>query len=55
MYSLAYAELYLVTATVFRRFDYELYETTRRDMDLAHDFGVPHAALDSKGVRVIVK
>ncbi|KAI9747366.1 MAG: hypothetical protein M1835_002130, partial [Candelina submexicana] len=53
--NLAYAELYLVTAAIFRKFDTELYKTTRRDVDLAHDFGVPHAALDSKGVRIIVK
>ncbi|KAI9705095.1 MAG: hypothetical protein M1836_006878 [Candelina mexicana] len=53
--NLAYAEIYLVTAVIFRKFNTELYKTTRRDVDIAHDFGVPHAALDSKGVRIIVK
>jgi len=37
---LAYAELYSVTATIFRRFgeDLELFETTADDMEAAHDY-----------------
>ena len=38
-HSLAYAELYLTLASVFRRFDLELYETTKeRDLDVIHDY-----------------
>ncbi|KAI9795009.1 MAG: hypothetical protein M1816_000029 [Peltula sp. TS41687] len=50
---LAYAEIYLTLATVFRRFDMKLYETTRADVDFAHDFFNPSARLDSKGARVV--
>ena len=52
--SLAYMELYIVLATVFRRFSLELYETDVSDVELAHDFAVPSAKLDSKGIRVRV-
>jgi hypothetical protein len=52
---LAYAELYLPLAAAFRQFDMELYETTREDVDVAHDFFDGFARLDSKGVRVLVK
>ena len=53
--NLAYAEIYLTLAAVFRRFDLELFETTREDVDIVHDFFNPSARLDSKGVRVRVK
>lgn len=53
--NLAYAELYVTLATVFRRFDFELFETGRGDVDAEHDFMVPCPRLDSKGVRVLVK
>ena len=54
-YSLAQAELHLPLATVFRRFDTELFETTRKDVDPKHDFFIPTPDLDSKGVRVMVR
>lgn len=53
--NLAYAEMYMALATLFRRFDLELFETSRADVDLAHDFFNPSARLDSKGVQVMVK
>jgi cytochrome P450 len=52
--NLAMAELYLVLAHVFRRFDLELFETTREaHINLARDsfIGEPR---DSRGVRVKV-
>lgn len=52
--SLAYAELFLVMGTLFRRFQFELHETDRTDVDLKHDFFLPSPKLDSKGVRVKV-
>jgi hypothetical protein len=48
--NLAYAELYLTVATVFSRFDLELVGTSRRDVEIAHDFFVGMPALDSRGV-----
>ena len=51
---MAYAELYLALATVFRRFAFELYETDVSDVQLAHDFFLPSPKLDSRGVRVKV-
>lgn len=54
--NLALAEVYMTLANVFRRFEMELYETTReRDIDIQYDFvnGLP--SLDSLGVRVMVK
>lgn len=54
--SLARAELRLALAAVIRRFDHqELFETTRMDVDVKHDLFLPHADLNSKGVRVIFK
>lgn len=50
--SLAYAELYLTYAAVFRRYEFELFKTDQSDVDLAHDFFLPSPKLDSKGIRV---
>ncbi|RKL19410.1 hypothetical protein BFJ68_g3684 [Fusarium oxysporum] len=52
--NLAYAELYLTVATIFSRFDLELVGTTKRDVEIAHDFFVGMPPLDSKGVMVMV-
>ena len=49
---LAYAELYLATAIVHRRFDTELFETTREDIDIAHDFFLGSQRIGSKGLQV---
>ncbi len=53
--NLANAEIYLTLAAVFRRFDMQLYETERDEVDIAHDFFVPCPKLDAKGVRVVLK
>ncbi|KAL4780079.1 cytochrome P450 [Aspergillus varians] len=53
--NLAWCELYLVFASFFRYFDFDLYETDSTDVELAHDFFLPFAKLDSKGVRVFVR
>lgn len=53
--NLATAEIYLTLATVFRRFDMELYQTTARDVEVVHDFFIPHGHADSKGVRIVFK
>ncbi|KAK4159685.1 cytochrome P450 monooxygenase sdnE [Cladorrhinum sp. PSN259] len=49
--NLAYSEIYLTVATLVRRFDWEMYETTLHDVVCKHDFMVPGTKLDSKGVR----
>ena len=51
---LAYAELYLALARIFRRFDMQLYETSRRDVDAVLDFFVPKPVEGGNGVRVLV-
>lgn len=52
---LAYAELYVGLASLFRRFDFDLYETDRSDVELARDRFVPRPVSSSQGVRVVVK
>ncbi|CZR63111.1 related to trichodiene oxygenase cytochrome P450 [Phialocephala subalpina] len=51
---LAYAELYIGLANVFRRCDLELFETTTRDVEIHSEHFLPRAHPDSKGVRVLV-
>lgn len=47
-------ELFICLATLFRKFDLQLYETDVTDVLLAHDFFIPSPKLDSKGIRVKV-
>ncbi|KAF2231043.1 putative cytochrome P450 [Viridothelium virens] len=53
--NLAYMELYVALATIFRRFELELFDTDRSDVDFIRDVVVPMPKRDSKGVRVLVK
>ena len=53
--NLAYAEMYIALATIFRRYNMELYETSRGDVDVAHEFHIPRVKKGSKGVRMLVK
>ena len=56
MNSLAKAELYLTLATIFRRYEMELFETVfERDVQLKHDFFLPQPSEESMGVRVVFK
>ena len=52
--NLANAELHLATATLFRRFDFRLYDTTAQDVTITWDAFVGQFPLESKGVRVKV-
>ena len=53
LYSLAYAEMYISLAMLFRRFDLQLYEMYRaRDIDLVRDCFVGETQKESPGVRV---
>lgn len=51
---MAYAEMYLTIAYVFRRFEMKLFETTREDVDIVRDCLVALPKPDSKGVRATV-
>ena len=51
---LAYEELYLATAVIFRRMDMELYETDYSDVEIKYDNYTPKTRLDSKGIRVLI-
>jgi len=65
--NLAYAELFIVIAGIFRKHDrydgtgrqngptLELYESTREDVDMVSDFAVPFIKQGRRGVRVIVR
>jgi len=52
--SLAAAELYLALAAMFRRFEFELYETTSKDIEIDWDGFAGGFRPESKGVRVKV-
>ncbi|KAK4497348.1 hypothetical protein PRZ48_011799 [Zasmidium cellare] len=49
---LAYAEMYLACAALVRRFNFELYKTDSRNMEMVHDFFVAAPAKDFRSVRV---
>jgi cytochrome P450 len=53
--NLAYAEMFLTIAAIFRRLDLEMYETSLEDVRIERDFFVAAPRLDSKGVRAVVK
>lgn len=52
---LAKEEITLMTGNLFSHFSLELFETTNRDVSIAHDYFAPFAPKDSKGVRVIAR
>ncbi len=52
--SLAYAEIYLATAILFRRFEFQLFETGREDVDIVRDCFVGQPREGSKGIRVLI-
>ena len=49
------AELYITIATVFSRFDFDLYETEESDIKMKHAYLVPYPRWESKGVRVRIR
>ncbi|KAI9720219.1 MAG: hypothetical protein M1812_003037 [Candelaria pacifica] len=50
--NLAYAEMPLITAAMFTRFDMELFETTIDDVRFQHDFFSPQAKMGTLGVQI---
>jgi cytochrome P450 len=53
--NLAYTEMFLTLAAVFRRLDLELFETSIEDVKIERDFFVAAPRLGSQGVRAIIK
>lgn len=53
-YNLGNAEMYLILAALFRRFDMELYKTDITDVDLERDWFIPQPKWNSRGVRAKV-
>lgn len=53
--SLAMAEIHIILATVFRRFELQLVDTSRDDIEFDRDFGVPVPKAGHRNVKVIVK
>ncbi|KAL9044219.1 MAG: hypothetical protein Q9214_002626, partial [Letrouitia sp. 1 TL-2023] len=53
--NLAWAEMYIGLATVFRRVELELFETESDAVDMAREYFVPLPKRGTKGVRVLVK
>ena len=51
---MAYAEMYLTIAYVFRRFEMKLFETTSEDVAVDRDCFVGLPKPDSKGVRATI-
>lgn len=52
---LAKEEITLMAGNLFHRFELELYETSARDVSIAHDYFAPFGPSDSQGVRVVVR
>lgn len=44
----------LAMAKVYRTVNFQLYETTREDVTLAHELFLPFPKIGSKGVRVTI-
>lgn len=53
--NIAYAEIYIATATVLRRLDFSLFDTDKSNVEFFQEFLVPQPRLGSLGVRVLVK
>lgn len=53
--NLARAEITIALASLIRRFDWALYETTYEDVRVVRDLIAPDVPRQSQGVRVLVK
>ena len=54
-HSLAWAELYIMIASVCSRFTLEVYETTREDVDIHSDMLIAEPKRYANGVRFRIK
>ena len=53
--NLAYAEITMVIAALFRRFDFDLFKSDYEDVRIVRDVLAPDPRPDSKGVRVVIR
>lgn len=53
--SLAYAELFLIFARLVRQFELEMYETPKKTVEFARDFGTPAPDEGDLKVKALVK
>jgi cytochrome P450 len=53
--NLARAEICIALDAIVRRFDFELVECDRRDVDMVHDLTLPGVERGRRGVRVVVR
>jgi len=53
--SLAYAEIYLAFATLIRQFEFELYDTSEKNITFTRDFGTPYPDEGNFSLKVLVK
>ncbi|KAK3900297.1 Trichodiene oxygenase [Staphylotrichum tortipilum] len=53
--NLAFCELYTTIATIFTRYEFDLYETDETDVQMAHAYLVPYVKWESKGIRATVR
>jgi cytochrome P450 len=53
--NLARAEITMALASLFRRFDWDLFETTAEDVRVVRDVIAPDVSRSSRGVRVLVR
>lgn len=53
--TLAYAEMYIALATVFRRCEFQLFQTKRDAVECYREMFVPHPKPGTLGVRALVK
>ena len=53
--NLARAEIILTLATMFRKFDMKLHDTTRADVEVARDYFAAYASAKGNGLRVTLK
>lgn len=51
----ATVSVYLTVANVFHKYDLDFYETTEKDLEMAHEMFAPFTAADSKGVRAYIR
>jgi cytochrome P450 len=53
--NMAYSEIFIGLATIFRRHHFELFETDRTDVDFSVDMVSAQPKFGTKGIRVVVK
>ena len=44
--------MYLTCAAIYRRFDFELYDTSFKDIEMVHDYFVAAPAKPYRGIKV---